>query len=309
MAHFTYTRVGGVWATLTDLLSAEVADLDSKTFRSINGDDGGTWAPGSVIIIGGQGIQVDGPLHATGEFKAIGGSLTLGDSSGDVLTVGATTIFENGVTFTSPTSPTVFAGIKPIFDNGLTASGSVSLLSTLSVTGNATFLGRLDVSGSMKLGDSIADVITSFGAFIAASDAAFATNVTLGSDATNNIVLQGTTTAQQPINLVNKGHINERVYVVASDSDLTLGVEDADVIYYPNGVLTADRNLRIKDLGATSGSKIVVISDEPTLKVTIRRDADSFSLNEVRSSSGKNGSAAVRFMAGTWRRGEFSVYP
>ncbi len=60
MAHFDFTRVGGVWSGSPAVTTAEMADIDSKTERAINGDDGGTWAPTTTIVVGGQGLEVTG---------------------------------------------------------------------------------------------------------------------------------------------------------------------------------------------------------------------------------------------------------
>lgn len=58
MAHFNYTRPGGTWATLYVPTGPDYSDLDTKTFKAINGDEGGSWAPSAPIIIGGSGMQI-----------------------------------------------------------------------------------------------------------------------------------------------------------------------------------------------------------------------------------------------------------
>lgn len=63
MAHFAYVRPGDVWNANSVLLSTEMAAFDLSQFKSINGDDGGTWAPAAVITIGGQGVTITG--HCT----------------------------------------------------------------------------------------------------------------------------------------------------------------------------------------------------------------------------------------------------
>jgi hypothetical protein len=40
------------------VMPSEWMDLDSKTFRSLNGDEGGVWNPSSPIEIGGSGVQL-----------------------------------------------------------------------------------------------------------------------------------------------------------------------------------------------------------------------------------------------------------
>jgi len=60
MAHNTRVRVDADW--VTTVLGSELRALDTGQFESINGDQGGTWAPAALIIIGGAGLQVTGPL-------------------------------------------------------------------------------------------------------------------------------------------------------------------------------------------------------------------------------------------------------
>jgi hypothetical protein len=77
--HFQYVRPGGLWGLFTLLTSAAVQLIDQQLFKAINGDDGGTWAPTSVITLGGAGVHVTGPLVADN----LSGHVT----SGNMLTV------------------------------------------------------------------------------------------------------------------------------------------------------------------------------------------------------------------------------
>ena len=58
MAHNTRVRADSPWTTV--VLGTELQQLDTYAFESINGDQGGTWAPATKIIVGGEGIQVTG---------------------------------------------------------------------------------------------------------------------------------------------------------------------------------------------------------------------------------------------------------
>lgn len=72
MAHFNYLKSGGVWGLFSLLTSGLMQTLDKTLYKTINGDEGGVWAPhlpGSgiptPIVIGGDGLQVLGPFLAT----------------------------------------------------------------------------------------------------------------------------------------------------------------------------------------------------------------------------------------------------
>lgn len=94
MAHNNYIKSGGIWPLFSLLTSGIMSAIDKMLFKSINGDEGGVWAPhlpGSPsptpIIIGGDGLQVLGPFLATdaeititsGKFITVlsGGALNL----------------------------------------------------------------------------------------------------------------------------------------------------------------------------------------------------------------------------------------
>ena len=66
MAHFVYpagTPLGTVPAGYV-LLSSDYQTTIQQVFKSINGDDGGTWAPGAFITVGGSGFQFTGTGHS-----------------------------------------------------------------------------------------------------------------------------------------------------------------------------------------------------------------------------------------------------
>ena len=74
MAHGTRIRPDvAAWAVGTVVDPAEFDALDEGQFVSINGDDGGTWAPSAAIIVGGSGLELTGADN----LVAAGGTLTI----------------------------------------------------------------------------------------------------------------------------------------------------------------------------------------------------------------------------------------
>lgn len=63
MAHFVRTQSDATWISGYTPPGSDFQSLDQKTFKAVNGDEGGTWAPSSPIIIGGQGQQLAGHNH------------------------------------------------------------------------------------------------------------------------------------------------------------------------------------------------------------------------------------------------------
>jgi hypothetical protein len=98
MAHFAYpagTPTGVVPANYV-LPSTDWQTNIGQVFKAINGDDGGTWAPGAFITVGGSGFEFTGTGHSlaasarlnvesTGEIRLKAGALLRVDgSSGDI---------------------------------------------------------------------------------------------------------------------------------------------------------------------------------------------------------------------------------
>lgn len=89
MANNLFIRSGGVWLSLTRLTSDELRRIDLAQKKAINGEDGGTWAPTTEIVLGGSGLRVTGALKAGGTVETPAFSLT-----------GLTAFFATGTTLT-----------------------------------------------------------------------------------------------------------------------------------------------------------------------------------------------------------------
>lgn len=82
MAHYTLVRPLG-WTFLSALASAEMEEIDEKLAACLH-EGGGTWALTDVMVIGGDGIQMTGPLVLDGT-TTVHGTATVKD--GGVLRV------------------------------------------------------------------------------------------------------------------------------------------------------------------------------------------------------------------------------
>jgi hypothetical protein len=59
MAHNTLLRADlAAWNVALPVTPGEFWGLDENVFKSINGDDGGTWTPAAAIVIGGSGVDL-----------------------------------------------------------------------------------------------------------------------------------------------------------------------------------------------------------------------------------------------------------
>lgn len=148
MAHFAYTRPAGIWNQLTDLLSGELQDLDIKTYKAVNGDQGGTWAPSSPIVIGGTGFTSSGPTSFPSGFGCAGNASFLANVGifGTLSSNGATNLY--GAT-------TAFGSVSVAGAGGLSVTNDVSIGDSLSVSGVSNLNGNVNSFGYGTFGTGI----------------------------------------------------------------------------------------------------------------------------------------------------------
>ena len=137
MAHFTRTRAA--WAANTGLLAFEMDDLDGKTAAALNGDQGGVWAPSSIIEIGGAGVS----LTTFSSFESI-------EVTGNAQ-------FDLPVTFLAAADLVLDGGPLTVLGGTASFSGPATFSDTFGVSGVATFSGTASFSANVTIGDTSGD--------------------------------------------------------------------------------------------------------------------------------------------------------
>lgn len=203
MAHFVYP-VGTPLGTVPTNYVLPEADWETnieQVFKAINGDDGGTWAPGAFITVGGAGFEFTGTGHSlaagarlTAENGAEvrlqnGAYLVANGSAGDIrLEVAvnvATLTIQNGAYMAVNSGGSVdFAGAcvwktsgpgSATFESGttLTLSSGATLTaatgSTVNLTGSTLVRGTLTIRNSGGPGSFVTEAGTTFTANSAAT--------------------------------------------------------------------------------------------------------------------------------------------
>lgn len=165
MAHNARIRVSGQWIAVTAIDPNELETFDLRQFQAINGDLGGTWAPSAVIIIGGLGLQVDGPstLNDCVGFTmdtgvlSITGTGVLDMDSGTTAQLAGIVNFRDAVNFKGTSTTNVESAATINFQDGSQANfednstaefQSGSAISMLSGSGFATASGAVVAFGS-----------------------------------------------------------------------------------------------------------------------------------------------------------------
>lgn len=177
MAHNAYIRPGNVWSGSPAFLTAEITPLALQVYQSLNADLGGTWAPSSVITIGGSGLTVTGESRlddwkgatctdgtVTFGLNAVCGftsnaSLGFGGTSALVMGSGSTLLMQSGASGTIA-APCTFSGALT-FSAGAHAYAGNTVSGTIVRTGLTTHSG---VSGRTQVRQStVSNVNTTVG--------------------------------------------------------------------------------------------------------------------------------------------------
>lgn len=183
MSHNTRVRLFGLWVGVGPLLNAELEKFDAQGYGSVNGDEGGTWAPSNVIIVGGQGLNVtgvfnagnvealtvdgagDGVLVKAGNFITVAGELDLSNGATALFKANCiVTVSTNSWTWASGATPTWLSGSSATFNaaSNLNVNGTETVAGTLTCTNASTtnLHGAVAVDGNVAFGGTSA---TTFG--------------------------------------------------------------------------------------------------------------------------------------------------
>lgn len=250
MAHNDFVAGGtgsGAW-TGTEVVHAMMEKFDQRQFEAINGDLGGTWAPSSIITVGGQGIEFAGTNHqVTGTLHVNNGAFLIFDS-GSV--VRGTVTLGDGTTSAAVTvshgSLTIAAGTAFAVHTGLAADNS-----TWSMVGTI-----VNMTGGAQLG------ITSGGQF----------------QTTGCFVGFNSSTVDFADSLIKNGRADYQD--IASnplwDANRTFTVADGRII---NGTgITTGRTWILATTSAAKGNRITFLNRGSVNVLTLHVGSDSYSL-------------------------------
>lgn len=278
MAHFDFTRPGGIWASPAVVQNAELADLDAKTRASINGDGGGTWSPTSVITIGGSGLAVSTTLTVSGTLNVTGNTV-IGDDVSDTLTVNAASEFAGNVSFNSE----VTFNSNAIFELSVLFGDAVNVLSTLNVSGVSTLASATIAS------------LTASGA------AAFNGPVGLGDGPGDTITIAGTTNIENRVYCTGFGRVTHRSEV-GGDSDHTYDPAIVRHVYVPPSTLTLNRVYTVYDANAADDDEITILTDDTGHSIGIKIGTELTPRYSIQNASGQDRAVHLKRILGNWVR-------
>ncbi len=289
MAHNASIHAGG-WATGYVVTSADFLAIDSLLFKSINGDDGGTWAPSSLITIGGSGLRVTGPF--TSSYS------TLIDAS---LTVSDTATFNNLTTVNAQFRLTGTGGFLQTGTGPVNFSGYVTTTAGLLVSSPGTFICNAISSFTQTVSINAALALTGGGGMSCGDLATFNGGVRLNGGGSlschTNIDLYDILRMFGAARLIYRR-------ITGADAATTYAVADADLVQIPN--LAANRIYTISSTGAQSGDVMTfsMASDAKTVNaigVTLQRTDTSNIGPGIQKAAGGYVAMTIVFDGTTWQ--------
>lgn len=278
MAHFSRVRVFGLWVVNSTLLPTEMELFDAQLSKAINGDEGGVWAPSSLIEVGGSGIKITGPFVVTSEAQLQGGATVTGGN----LSVADDANIQGNATV----------------GGTLEVTGETTITDDLNVGNDATIQGELEVDGATNLGDnlSVDGSIQATGGVTASGDLSGARLALAGShEGANKLTVRGNSYFDGSVSIVGgmqmngsatlnadlivqgvtqaKGRFRKRMFTVSADSAQVVNIADYDIVRLPAGVLTVDRVLTVETTNAVAGDVMRVFTEDTTNFLEVQASA------------------------------------
>jgi hypothetical protein len=304
MAHNSYVRAAGTWASLSVVTAAEMHAFDLAQFGSINGDSGGTWAPSSAIIMGGaSGLKMTGPFWSTGAHRVD----NLGDFRANVTVAG--TLGVTGVASFGDAGHfvgNITTGANATVTGNLGVTGAVVTSSTLDVSGATTLGSTLSTAGTIASGNhvtatgniSAAGNVNASGNLTSVGTCAVGTNATVGGTltVTGQTYLNGTVSLNAVMAPIGAGHIRRRI-MAGLDSNSSYSVSVTDLVIIPNSI-SAYRYYDVATTGAGSGSEIEFFTNDATSGVELQQGGSTIIV--LKATTGGVRSVRLSYVGGTW---------
>lgn len=281
MTHFTRTRLTWPAAPPNPLLATECEDLDIKTYKAINGDDGGSWAPAAAIAIGQAGLSLGGANHKVvsgGTLTCKSGSTLVAESGSTVtfqtnvaLDAGATVGSGSSITLPSAAGLTAQAGSTVGLQTGCHVTASLDSSCTLAIGSGCTFSIHADAAADITLGDAASFTIAGTCAASIASGATLSCAGTLNvpSGGSVNMAEGSLFSFHDVMAPVGKGRVRERVTYLSADANASTDIETTSNVVLPAGVLSADRKLTVGNTGASNGDIMHVQNNDPSRVLSV----------------------------------------
>ncbi len=307
MSNLAYTRPLGVW-NIGVIRAAELADLDAKTVKAPNFDGGGTYAPSSVITVGGSGMTI----RMVGTSTVVD-LISFQSGAGLQLQSGAVAGFYGASIYSSSSTTSVSNGGTWTFNAG----------SILNVDGHATFTGPFSAVGitvsSIQVSDSLytapGSVANLNGTLHVAQGATFSDVATFNSDVnvaggtnmraafTDDLTVGGPMEVggiaqfDQPVVFDGVGRVRRRAAILSGSGSGTISATVA-TNYLAQG-LTGNLTVQIDDSGTDDGDEIYVFNPDPTHIVFIRNPGGT-TLGGVVSAVNNFESMTFQRIGGSW---------
>ncbi len=303
MAAFTFRYPGNVWPDKGVFTAADAAYFDSAITRCLNAAEGGTWAPSSLIVLGGSGAKFTTFLQVSSTGKLSVGGVQGTDPGFYAVPGGSTPAVYTDIPFSS-VAVTVLGGGAAGTDLSKTVTVKSKLLITSTTgevfvcSGSGRIVGALAVQGGSSLtGDVSAGGNIQAAGLIQALNGAFISGgtVSISSPAINIGNLDGSSAIQlfSPLTLGGKGRIRRSNFKANSFSGSFNSSLQSIVI--PPNLLSQNGVFTLQNTDAGNGDVMSVANLSATFDCLVRDDATNLLATVWANHWGE-----FEFLAGAW---------
>lgn len=323
-----FARVNGLgWGLGVPLQPGEMNQLDIDHANAVDGAGGGLYTPIGLLEFGGSGLKVSGAFLSTANAAFTGtqqflgtavcttsfgfaGGLLTGDNFSDIRWDGIAT-FRNGAQLIGNAGSTLLWSGSSTFSIGVL---TVNSNATFQAPGTATFKNGavFNTGGALT---TAAGVNATFGGNATFNGtASFPGGVTGAVNFAGQVSLTAASFVPSGGTLAytGTGHAIPRL-TFGTDGNMTIGINDCDCLIYKNGVLTANHNLIMTNVGSQRGVSIELANEDSAHGITVYQ-ADGATLiailQDVAGVAGKFRTIKVMMDdVGIWRATLFSAKP
>ena len=241
--------------------------IDANQSKAINGDEGGTWAPSSPIVVGGSGMEITGDLDVSGAATFTGGV-----TADEIAVTGDLTVQTNATIqgyLTAETDTEVQGALEvtgaTTLNGGATVTGGdLSVALNLAVQGNVVITSDLTADGASVETLGIHSAVAPGEVFTADGAGSFTGALEVGGATT----LTGAVSIAQPVTPTGSGRVRVKA-ILGADADTTYNAADAQCVHIPSSSSNTTRTYTIDTTGAADGDRISFSTDKVSKTVVL----------------------------------------
>lgn len=301
---FSRVRAPGLWVDGTTVPGTQWEQFDANLANALDGADGGTYSLSAPMVIGGApgvyfefdlGVAFDEAVVMNDNLDVFG-NVYFGGVGSQTFAVQADVTFSDGsVTIGASGSDALTVESFTTFNDVANFDGDTFFTAAVDFNGAVRFDGNLDINSAIAtIGTTGADALT-INSFTQFNDVV----------SFNGTALFSAVTFQVPIGFSGTGKIKWRNKTISVTGNQSVVAANYDFVYIPAATMAAGETITIDDTSAQDGMRIefstndtntINIATPAGLTVPLLRGAGSYQ------------TVAFQRVSGTWRVANYGLH-